>query len=91
MEKSQPGQPRRLLRPGGLIVGDNVLRCGLVVDDSEDNPWRKYDFGPHRKEYWKSDDIKSLPRYNGAVAESDRLDNWLCPLWDGVNIARLLD
>jgi predicted O-methyltransferase YrrM len=23
LDKSQPGQPNRLLRPGGLIIGDN--------------------------------------------------------------------
>ncbi|KAM3515927.1 hypothetical protein MY11210_000467 [Beauveria gryllotalpidicola] len=88
---SQPGSKNRLLRPGGLIIGDNVLRCGFVADDSEGNPWREYDFGPHRKEYWKSEDIKALRRYNDAVSRSDRLESWLCPLWDGVNLARLLD
>lgn len=91
LASSQPGSATRLLRPGGLIVADNILRCGFVADDSEDNPWREHDFGPKRPEYWKSDDIKALRRYNELVSASDRLDNWLCPLWDGVNIARLLD
>ena len=91
LKMSQPSAPNRLLRAGGLIVGDNILRCGLVADDSEENPWRSYDFGPHRPEYWKSEDIKALRRYNTIVTETSRLENWLMPLWDGVNIARLLD
>ncbi|KAK2603998.1 hypothetical protein QQS21_003834 [Conoideocrella luteorostrata] len=91
LKSSQPGSKNRLLRPGGLIVGDNVLRCGFVADDSEDNPWRQYNFGPHRSEYWKSEDVLALRQYNRIVTETDRLENWLCPLWDGVNITRLMD
>ncbi|TVY16167.1 O-methyltransferase MdmC [Lachnellula arida] len=91
LSSSKPGTPNRLLRKGGLVIGDNILRCGFVADDSEDNPWRTYDFGPHRKEYWKSQDVMSLKKYNEIVSESGRFENWLCPLWDGVNIARLLD
>jgi predicted O-methyltransferase YrrM len=91
LNASKPGATNRLLRPGGLILGDNILRCGLVADDSEDNPWRFYDFGPHRPEYWKSEDIKALRKYNEIVSEANRLENWLCPLWDGINIARLVD
>ncbi|KAH8701761.1 S-adenosyl-L-methionine-dependent methyltransferase [Talaromyces proteolyticus] len=88
---SQPAAATRLLRPGGLIIADNVLRCGFVADDSEDNPWRNYDFGPHRKEYWKSADVQSVKAYNQSIIESERVENWLCPLWDGVNMSRLLD
>jgi predicted O-methyltransferase YrrM len=88
---SQTGAATRLLRPGGLIIADNVLRCGFAADDSEDNPWRNYDFGPHRKEYWKSADVQSVKAYNQMILESQRVENWLCPLWDGVNISRLLD
>ncbi|KAK8149586.1 hypothetical protein G3M48_006470 [Beauveria asiatica] len=91
LKMSQPGSKHRLLRPDGLIVGDNVLRCGFVADDSKGNPWREYDFGPYRKQYWKSEDIMSLRRYNDAVLDSERLENWLCPLWDGLNLTRLLD
>lgn len=74
-----------------MIIGDNVLRCGFVADDSEGNTWREHDFGPHRKEYWKSDGIKLLRRYNDTVSESSRLENWLCSLWDGINLTRLVD
>ncbi|KGO64137.1 O-methyltransferase, family 3 [Penicillium italicum] len=91
LKQSQPGMSHRLLRPGGLIIGDNVLRCGFVADDSTDNPWRNFDFGRHRPQYWKSQDVKSLRAFNTGLAGSERLENWLCPLWDGVNISRLID
>lgn len=44
-----------------------------------------------RSEYQKDDDVEYLRRYNDDVAESDRLEGWLMPLYDGVNLARLLD
>ncbi|KAJ5294675.1 hypothetical protein PENANT_c014G03983 [Penicillium antarcticum] len=80
LKRSQPGMPHRLLRSGGLIIGDNVLRCGFVIDDSTDNPWRNFDFGAHRPQYWKSQDVKSLRAFNTSVAGSERLEIWLCPL-----------
>jgi len=83
--------PHRLLRPGGLIIGDNVLQCGFVADDSTDNPWRNFDFGAHRPQYWKSQEVKPLRASNTGVAGSERFENWLCPLWDDVNISRLMD
>ncbi|PMD63357.1 S-adenosyl-L-methionine-dependent methyltransferase, partial [Hyaloscypha bicolor E] len=33
------GATTRLLRPGGIIVADNILRSGLVADHSPTNPW----------------------------------------------------
>ncbi|CAI4215115.1 unnamed protein product [Parascedosporium putredinis] len=39
LDGSQPGASSRILRPGGLIVADNVLRRGIIADDSDDNPW----------------------------------------------------
>ena len=41
LSRSQPGQTRRILKPGGLIIADNVLRRGLVADSSDANPWSK--------------------------------------------------
>lgn len=91
LASSKKGTKNRLVREGGLIIGDNVLRCGFVADASDSNPWRKYDFGPQRREYWNSDDILELRKYNENVKKNDRLESWLCPLWDGVNMSRLLD
>lgn len=98
MEKSPAGAASgRLLRAGGLIVADNVLRRGLVADDSESNPWSPLAQGNEdgkareKSEYEASNDLLRLREYNDAVAGSARFDAFLAPLYDGVNLARLLD
>jgi predicted O-methyltransferase YrrM len=93
LAQSQPGSSRRLLRPGGLIIADNVLRRAIVADESDDNPYAvKARAGlAERSEYQKDRDVESLRKYNDEVAKSDRLESWLVPLYDGVSLARLLD
>lgn len=90
LERSIPGGSGRLLRPGGLIVADNVLRRGIVADDSDGNPWVVKE-KTERSEYWKSSDVANIREYNRLVKENDRLDAFLLPLYDGVNLARLVD
>lgn len=93
LKKSQPGAARRLLRPGGLIVADNVLRRGLVADDSDDNPEAAKEaalineFGGYRTDK----DLECLREFNTAMAEDKRIDAWLVPLYDGLGLGRLLD
>lgn len=41
LARSQPGQANRILRTGGVIVADNVLRRAMVADSGDDNPWTK--------------------------------------------------
>ncbi|KAH7308023.1 family 3 O-methyltransferase [Stachybotrys elegans] len=90
LEQSAPGAGgARLLRAGGLIVADNVLRRGLVADDSEDNPWAG---GPGQaSEYETNRDLEAIREFNDAVVRSARLECVLLPLFDGVGLARLLD
>ncbi|KAI0387166.1 S-adenosyl-L-methionine-dependent methyltransferase [Hypomontagnella monticulosa] len=87
LEMSAPGAKNRLLRPGGIIVADNVLRRGLVADSSSDNPWKPENYD----ESQESRNIPAVREYNKAIAENDRLDAFLVPLWDGVHVARLVD
>lgn len=62
LSRSQPGQARRILKPGGLIVADNVLRRGLVADSSEANPWSKGERErPPKPQYIY--DVSQLKRY----------------------------
>lgn len=89
LEMSRSDSQHRLLRKGGLIVADNVLRRGLVADDSDDNPWRKA--GTQRSEYETDQDLEHLREFNDAMQASDRLDAFLMPLFDGFGLARLLD
>jgi predicted O-methyltransferase YrrM len=89
LEKSQPGSTSRLLRKGGLIVGDNVLRRGLVADDSEANPWTKK--LANKSEYETDSDVICMRKFNAAMHNNDRLEAFMMPLFDGFGLARLLD
>lgn len=37
----------RLLKPGAIIIADNILSMGLIADSSEANPWTKRMEGRH--------------------------------------------
>jgi predicted O-methyltransferase YrrM len=89
LAKSQPGSSSRILRKGGLIVGDNVLRRGLVADDSSDNPWSQGH--QQRSEYETDRDLEYLREFNDLMHQSDRLEAFLMPLFDGFGLGRLLD
>ena len=97
LEKSAPGAARRLLRPGGLIIADNVLRAGVVADPSSDNPETgHYGIDPSKTtgdadRYGGNKDLTALDAFNTAMRESPRIDSWLVPLFDGIGMGRLLD
>ncbi|KAL7788347.1 S-adenosyl-L-methionine-dependent methyltransferase [Trichoderma ceciliae] len=83
---SQPGSTNRLLRPGGFIIADNVLRRALVADGSEDNPsWELY------RNIVRPEDLVAIREFNAALANNERLEAFLLPAFDGVGLARLLD
>jgi predicted O-methyltransferase YrrM len=78
----------RLLRPGGLIIADNILRRGLVADSSDANPWAER--GKSQKP-WQLSDIQALRDFNRAMVESPRLESFFFALFDGLGMGRLLD
>jgi predicted O-methyltransferase YrrM len=83
----------RLLRPGGIILADNILRCGLVVDRSPANPWSGIinKKNPLWNPTWKESDLTALDEFNKALVGSERVDTFLMPLFDGLGCGRLLD
>lgn len=86
---SQPGSTSRLLRPGGIIIADNILRRSLVADSSDDNPaWQlqKHMSAEEDRAY-----VLALREFNTALATSERLDAFIMPIFDGVAFVRLLD
>lgn len=64
-----------------------------MADESNDNPHAvkvKSD-SVGGSGYQMEGDIFALRKYNDEVTKSDRLENWIMPLYDGLNMARLLD
>ncbi|GAO16341.1 uncharacterized protein UV8b_00301 [Ustilaginoidea virens] len=84
LANSQPGSTGRLLRPGGLIVADNVLRAGHVADPT------RTDRRISDEKVWNRN-IEALRQFNDDVARETRLESVMLPLWDGVSLIRLLD
>ncbi|KAH8793793.1 hypothetical protein F5882DRAFT_289501, partial [Hyaloscypha sp. PMI_1271] len=70
----------RLLRPGGITLPDNILRCGLVADHSPTNPWTT-----------KESELTALDEFNEAWVRSERIEKFLMPMFDGLGCGRLLD
>lgn len=65
-----------LLRPGGLLVADNVLLDGHVVDPQRAEPGL-----PRRA-------AETLRDFNASLAADERLDTVMLPVADGLTIAR---
>lgn len=90
LARSQPGSPHRLLKAGGLIVADNVLRRGIVADATDTNPHYKKEVELHGEEQ-SHDFVKALHEFNDKLATEPRLETFLMPLFDGLGLARLKD
>ncbi|UNI20549.1 hypothetical protein JDV02_006627 [Purpureocillium takamizusanense] len=82
----------RLLRPGALIIADNVLRRGYVA--AADSSLADGAFGrvgwSHDRAGW-DEHIAAVRRFNDECVAEPRLETVLLPLWDGVTIMRLRD
>jgi len=63
------------LRPGGLLIGDNVLCNGLVVEDDPD-------LGPT---------VRGIKEFNEAIMRHPQLESVIIPLRDGVAVCRKKD
>ncbi|EQK98479.1 O-methyltransferase, family 3 [Ophiocordyceps sinensis CO18] len=89
LERSQPGAARRLLRRGGLVVGDNALLSALVVDQSDDNPAAKT--LPRETPNWDWEGVRRLEDFNTMMHSHERIEAMLLPVFDGLSMGRLLD
>lgn len=61
------------VRPGGLIIADNVLWSGKVVQPEAVN---------------KDKELRAILAFNDKVQQDDRVDNVLLPLRDGLMVVR---
>lgn len=92
LARSPPGAAPgdRLLKAGGLIVADNVLRRGIVADSTPSNPHYTREVELHGA--GKSEElVRALRVFNDKVAAEPRLEAFLMPLFDGLTLARLKD
>lgn len=62
------------LNPGGIIIADNVLWSGKVIEEVEED----------------DEPTKGLIEYNAKIQNDPRVENVLLPLRDGLLIARKL-
>lgn len=91
LAKSRPASAnKRLLKPGGLVVADNVLRRAIVADATSANPHWRLDV-ERRGEEASRGFLEALRRFNDALVGEERLETFLMPLFDGLGMARLRD
>lgn len=82
-----------LLRPGGLLVSDNVLRGGRVaeVGRSEPGPTAGAHGAPESAVYppgpGDADDVRALRAYNQTLADDPRLFTTFVAVGDGVSVS----
>lgn len=93
LENSRPGSKHRLLKPGGLILADNVLRRGIVADDSDENPHAvaARQTGGAEDQSEQQRNLEALRDFNVKACQHERLESWLMPLFDGMGMVRLKD
>lgn len=88
---SKPRNDRtRLLKEGGVVLADNVLRRGLVADSSPTNPWSSAPLQKGERK-WTQADFQALDDFNKALASHDRFETFLLPMFDGLGMGRLRD
>jgi predicted O-methyltransferase YrrM len=83
---SPPDSGTRLLRKNGIILADNILRSALVADSSPANPATQSPVNA-----WASKDKDALDEFNKALVNSERLNTFLMPMFDGLGCGRLVD
>ncbi|MGH9110773.1 MAG: O-methyltransferase, partial [Acidimicrobiales bacterium] len=65
------------VRPGGLLLADNVLWSGRVVETPDAGPASEPD-----------DNTRAIRAFNDRVAADDRVDVAVLPAFDGLTLAR---
>lgn len=71
-------------------MADNILRRGLVADDSPANP-SYVKLGNNEEDKWQNDDLGQLRRFNDMLKDEKRMETFLLPLFDGLGMGRLVD
>jgi predicted O-methyltransferase YrrM len=80
----------RLLKSGGTIMADNILRRGVVADRSASNPNATPEELSTEKG-GRAEQLVALDRFNKELVQNERLETFLLPLFDGLGMGRLKD
>ncbi|KAF3290474.1 hypothetical protein TWF132_006810 [Orbilia oligospora] len=71
-----------LIRKNGILIADNVLKRGLVADDSDNNP-----SSGDKDEVWRA---SKLREFNSLAAKDPRVETLILPVFDGLTLSRVL-
>ncbi|KAK6346114.1 hypothetical protein TWF730_010445 [Orbilia blumenaviensis] len=72
----------KLIRKNGILIADNVLKRGLVADDSENNP-----SSGDKTEVWRA---SKLREFNLLASTDPRVESTILPVFDGLALVRVL-
>lgn len=81
MDADKPNYPAYLdliinkIKPGGILLTDNVLWSGKVIEDLQED----------------DESTRALLEYNKRIADDSRLETILLPIRDGLSITRVKD
>ena len=77
-----------LLRPGGLIIVDNVLFFGGVPENYDDDRLRELFTDPDGTErHHRIDVVKLIRAFNRLIQNDERVDLAMIPVGDGMTLA----
>ncbi|EPS37724.1 hypothetical protein H072_8532 [Dactylellina haptotyla CBS 200.50] len=71
----------KLLRKGGILIADNVLKRGLVAEDKS-NPGAEDPIAVTR--------VTPLREFNDLIAKDPRVETFILPVFDGLALVRVL-
>lgn len=71
-------------------MADNILRRGVVADRSSSNPSATPEELSSEKG-GRGEQLVALDRFNKELVESERIEAFLLPLFDGLGMGRLRD
>jgi predicted O-methyltransferase YrrM len=83
----------RVLKPGGIIVVDNVLWKGLVLEASNGNFSSLQEFADTEDEALRRNRrarklATKMHRFNSEIVKDNRVDVLVLPLRDGLSVIR---
>ncbi|KAG8169051.1 hypothetical protein KVR01_001800 [Diaporthe batatas] len=90
LSKSQPESRNRQLKPGGIIVADNVLGQAIVADVTATNPHYAEAVARLGEKRAREFNNEALHQFNDKLVAEPWLEAFLVPLFEGLGLNRRL-